>query len=182
MNRALVVYATTHGQTRRIALRIADRLRAHAFQVDVRDVREAPEDPYAYDLVVAGGSLHGGRHQHELLEWLSHHATSLSRVPSALFSVSLSAAEGTDQGRGDAQGALDLLCEETGWFPRTRACIAGALQYREYDHVTKMVMRLLMARHDHPTDITQDVEYTDWDQVDAFADEAAAVPAAAGSH
>jgi menaquinone-dependent protoporphyrinogen IX oxidase len=29
-------------------------------------------------------------------------------------------------------------------------------------------MRVLMRRGDHPTDVTEDYDYTDWDAVDAF--------------
>jgi hypothetical protein len=46
---------------------------------------------------------------------------------------------------------------------------AGALQYREYDFATRLVMRLLMQRGEHPTAISRDFDYTDWDAVDAFA-------------
>jgi menaquinone-dependent protoporphyrinogen oxidase len=45
---------------------------------------------------------------------------------------------------------------------------AGALQYREYDFVTRLVMRVLMRRGDHPTDVTEDYDYTDWDDVERF--------------
>ena len=42
-------------------------------------------------------------------------------------------------------------------------------------------MRLLMAHGHHPTDISTDVDYTDWDAVDHFAcDVAGMVPAPAG--
>ena len=47
--------------------------------------------------------------------------------------------------------------------------MAGALQYREYDFVTRLVMRVLMRHGDHPTDITRDYDYTDWDAVERFA-------------
>jgi len=34
--------------------------------------------------------------------------------------------------------------------------------------VTRLVMRVLMRRGEHPTDVTQDYDYTGWDAVDRF--------------
>ena len=56
--------------------------------------------------------------------------------------------------------------------------MAGALQYQEYDFVTRLVMRLIASRHgtyagtggDHDfTDTKHDHEFTDWEALDRFA-------------
>ena len=57
------------------------------------------------------------------------------------------------------------------------ATFAGALQYREYDFATRLVMRLLMSRGHHPTDAPRDYDYTDWEAVDRFAQHFAEVVA-----
>ena len=43
--------------------------------------------------------------------------------------------------------------------------------------MTKLLMRLLMKRGHHPTDTSQDYEYTDWEQVESFARRCAAMAA-----
>jgi menaquinone-dependent protoporphyrinogen oxidase len=58
--------------------------------------------------------------------------------------------------------------------------VAGALQYREYDVFTRVLMRLMMRRGGHTTDVSQDHEYTDWDSVDRFSREIAALVKSAG--
>ena len=60
-------------------------------------------------------------------------------------------------------------------FPARTARIAGALQYREYDAFTRQLMRLLMKRMGHPTDTSQDYDYTDWEAVDRLGRETAAL-------
>jgi menaquinone-dependent protoporphyrinogen oxidase len=95
-------------------------------------------------------------------------------MPSALFSVTLAAADDTDEARKAARDYLDDFEDDSGWTPRLRASFAGALQYREYDFVTRLVMRLMMAHFHRPTDISHDYDYTDWDAVDRFAHECAA--------
>ena len=110
--RVLVVYATTHGHTRRIAQRIADVLGGRGLEVRLEelDKRGTGVTPADHDAVIVGASLHGERHQPQIVAWARQHQTSLSLRPSALFSVSLTAAEdgdglaGTQQASGAATG------------------------------------------------------------------------------
>ncbi|MEA2172067.1 MAG: menaquinone-dependent protoporphyrinogen oxidase [Solirubrobacteraceae bacterium] len=181
MPNILVLYASTHGQTRKIAQRIGADLEAAGADVTLTEAGGADVPSLdTYDVVVIGASIHAGHHQHDVVDWARHHAMRLSRAPSALFSVSLSAAEDTDEGRTTTQRYVDDLLDDTGWNPTLKTSFAGALQYREYDFFTRMMMRLLMARGHHPTDTSRDTDYTDWDAVDAFADRVIGlVPAAA---
>ena len=96
------------------------------------------------------------------------HARALNGVPSAFFSVCLTAADDTEESHRATREYIDVFLDDTGWIPRATVSFAGALQYREYDFVTRLVMRVLMRRGDHPTDVTEDYDYTDWDAVDTF--------------
>lgn len=80
----LVLYASTHGHTAKVAARIADGLRAVGVdEVDVRDgaADAGTLDPGAYDAVIAGGSLHAGHHQRSLSTGSSLIAPLLLIVP-----------------------------------------------------------------------------------------------------
>ncbi|HEV7808590.1 MAG TPA: flavodoxin domain-containing protein [Solirubrobacteraceae bacterium] len=173
---ALLVYASTHGHTARIAARMARAMRADGLDVDLRDVAHADDaDPAAYDLVVVGASLHKVRHQAEIVAWATVHRDALAERPSMFFSVSLSAAEDTPEARAATQHAIDEFRDESGWTPTRSERIAGCLQYREYDVFTRQLMRLLMKRMGHPTDASHDYDYTDWDGVDRLGHELAQV-------
>ncbi|MEA2137914.1 MAG: menaquinone-dependent protoporphyrinogen oxidase [Solirubrobacteraceae bacterium] len=177
--RALLVYASTHGHTSRIAACMARAMRADGLHVDLREVARAGDvDPADYDLVVVGASLHKVRHQREMLDWVTAHRDAVAGHPSAFFSVSLSAAEDTPEARAATQHAIDEFCDESGWTPTRSERIAGCLQYREYDLFTRQLMRLLMKRMGHPTDASQDYDYTDWDAVERLAHEFAELAAA----
>ena len=165
--RVLLVYATTHGRTAKIAIRLAEALGGEGVEVDVNDVKQVGDaSPRDYDGVIAGGSLHGGRHQAELVDWVKHHHLELSDRPSLFFSVSLTAAEDTDEARAATQDCIDDFLDDTGWLPTRHVPVAGALQYREYDVFTRVLMRLMMRRGGHPTDTAQDYDYTDWEAVE----------------
>ena len=176
MPKLLVLYASTHGQTEKIATRLADVLRAEGPEVVAEKADGGVEtDPSGFDAVVVGASVHAGHHQRDVVDWAKAHAATLNGMPAAFFSVSLSAAEDTDESREDNRKYLDDFTERTGWTPAETAVIAGALQYREYDFMTRLLMRLLMKHQHHPTDTSRDYEYTDWDQVEAFARRCAAL-------
>ena len=170
MSRVLIVFASTHGHTAKVASRMETTIAAHGVEVSLREVGEAREPPPPdYDGVIAAASVHAGRYQAAILDWLKHHATGLNGMPTAFVSVCLAAADDTDEARAATREYIDDMQDDTGWTPTRSITVAGALQYREYDFVTRLVMRVLMKHGDHPTDVTRDYEYTDWDAVERFA-------------
>jgi len=170
MSKLLIAYASKHGHTRKIAARLADVVRESGAQVDVFDLIHGPQPVITeYDVVVVGASIHAGHHQKEVVDWVRRRSIRLSAMPSAFFSVCLTAADETDEARSTSQRYIDEFLDDTGWRPTRTATFAGSLQYREYDFMTRLLIRLMMARGGHPTDTSQDYDYTDWDAVAAFA-------------
>jgi menaquinone-dependent protoporphyrinogen oxidase len=186
MPRILVLFCSTHGHTAKIAARIAAALEDDGATVELHQLgaNETEAAPPDYDAVIVGASIHAGHHQRALVKWAQRHHTALGATPSAFFTVCLTAADDTDEARAATRGYLDDFVEQTDWTPHRCATFAGAVQYREYDVATRVLMRLLMRRMHHPTDTSQDYDYTDWDAVERWAHEfaAALTPAvAAGS-
>ena len=168
MSRVLVTYASTHGQTEKIARRMADAIEACGQAVEVRPVADGP-DPSDFDAVAAGASIHAGKHQAEMTDWVKAHRDALAARPGAFFSVSLTAAEEDPTDREPATRMLREFLADVGWQPELSATIPGALRYLEYDRFTRTVIRLMMKRGGHPDDASRDYEYTDWSSVDELA-------------
>ncbi len=176
MSRILVLYASRHGHTRKIARRMGRELRAHDLGVVVRSIRDADDEPLTgFSAIVIGASIHAGHHPREVVEWLRHHPITLSHMPSAFFSVSLSAASEDEAELARTQEWMDDLLDDTGWSPQIMQSFAGALQYRLYRLPLRILMMVKMARGHRPTDMTRDHDYTDWDRVDSFARDVAAL-------
>jgi menaquinone-dependent protoporphyrinogen oxidase len=172
--RVLVAYASTHGHTARIAERIGAVLRDAGIEVVLEDVRhDSAAAPENFVAAMVGGSIHMAKHHTELVNWIRDHRGELQARPSAFFSVSLSAA-GDTGATDDAWRAAHELLDDTGWTPDATTCFAGALEYREYDAFTRVLMRLVARQHDLSTDTSADVDLTDWDAVDRFAADFAA--------
>jgi menaquinone-dependent protoporphyrinogen oxidase len=169
MSRVLVLYASSYGQTRAVALAIATRLRAHGHTVELADAGCGPDrlpPPDDYDGVVLGSRVELGRHDRVLLAYVAQHRERLATMPTGFFSVSLAAA---GPGR-DPAGYIARFFDETGWRTSRAVAIAGALRYPAYGWLTRLIMKQIARRHDRPTDTRRTHEFTDWPQVARFAD------------
>jgi menaquinone-dependent protoporphyrinogen oxidase len=174
--KTLILFASKHGQTKLIAERIAAVLERDGVAVDLREAGDDSAEPgvAGYDAAIVGASIHAGHHQRAVVEWAQRHRTELAALPAAFFSVCLTAADDTAESRAATARYRDEFAAATGWTPQRAVTFAGALQYREYDFATRLVMRLLMRRGGHPTDASRDYDYTDWAAVERFAHEFAA--------
>jgi menaquinone-dependent protoporphyrinogen oxidase len=174
MTKILLAYHSHDGQTTKIAGHLALRLRELGLEVDGVEARHAPR-PDGYDVVVVGDSIRLGRHSRALTRYLRRHREALEQLPVALFQVSMTSAGHDAEHVAEAERLLARLVDRTGLQPRRRASFAGALRYSEYGWVTQRVMRSIARREGNATDMTRDHEYTDWEEVDAFAAEVASL-------
>lgn len=165
-------YATTEGQTRKIARHVADRLVDMGHSVELAPVGDAgPVDLGRFDGVILAGSLHVGQYQKALSEFAAEQAEALNAMPSLLLSVSLAAA-GRDAEEWRSLGTiLSDFTEATGWTPGQVAQVAGAYTPSRYDVFRRFAMRRIIARKDPEADLDWDKEYTDWEALEATLSE-----------
>lgn len=173
MSKVLIVYASHYGQTRAIALRIAERLHEKSVATDILDARYSHQlpAPEGYDGVVIGSRVELGRHANAVVEYIRAHREVLERIPTGFFSVSMAAASTT--AGPDPSGYMADLFEKLDWKPACAAAFAGGLPYRKYGWLTRFIMKRISRSAGHTTDTSHDHEFTDWDRVRAFADEVA---------
>jgi menaquinone-dependent protoporphyrinogen oxidase len=166
----LFVYGTTEGHTRTIVERMADVARANNTEAQVFDsaaLRQPLVNP-AWDAVIVGGSVHQGQHQMGLRAFVFDNLGLLNNLPSAFFSVSLSAAVKDEAHQEEARGYLTKFLQDVCWQPLQTACFAGAIKHGEYDYFRRMVLSLLARQLEPGIVPSHDVSYTDWAAVDTF--------------
>ena len=153
--RMLIGYASRFGSTRDIAIRIADGVRTHGNEVDVRSVEEISEfDPYDYD----------GSWTAEATDLVRRHAAVLARKPVWLFSV------GSFGDRHPIVGALiKREPKEIGEFeqtvrPRDYRVFAGVIDLHHWPAWGRLLFKALGG---HRGDNRQ------WPDIDAWAEEIA---------
>ncbi|AMY10751.1 Protoporphyrinogen IX dehydrogenase [menaquinone] [Luteitalea pratensis] len=163
-----VFYATTHGQTRRIAERIAEALRreGHAsFPLDLTSETARHFDWRRASAAVLSASLHTGRHQSSAVHFARTHVDRLNAIPTWFVSVSLSAASAHAEERSAAERLAREFVESVGWAPGRVSCVAGMLAYTRYSFVTRWFMRRIARKEGASTDTSRDHEFTDWSAV-----------------
>ena len=166
----LIVSASRHGHTRKIAQHVADTVAACGLEPRLVDVDAAGElDVRDFDGVIVGGSIHMKRHDDRLVEWAHQHHALLGLRPTGFFSVSMASATDGDEARATAREYIDRFVEDTDWTPTRCLAVAGALQYREYSFLTRQMVRQIAHQQGLSTDISRDTEYTDWDELEEFA-------------
>ena len=159
----LIAYASTEGQTRKIARYVADYLNGQGHTVELAGAEDAKDAELArFDAVLLAGSVHAGKYQKPLVALAKSKANALEHVRSAFLSVSLAAA-GDDP--ADWQGLSDCVnrfAEKTGWTPPTVMHVAGAFRFTEYDFFKSWAMRWIAAQKDQEVKPGENKEYTDW--------------------
>ena len=172
MARILVLFSSYDGQTRRIAERAARGLIAagHSARACAFDTSDALENLDGYDAVVVGSAVRFGRHSPAFAKRLRAHAAELARRPNAFFSACLSIAGPRPRPDLVAE-ANEKFFRAARWTPQEVASFAGALLYRRYNPLLRLVMRFIVSQAGGDTDTSRDYEYTDWPAVDRFAAE-----------
>lgn len=126
MSKVLVLYGTTEGQSARVAEFIMNVLREHGHQVETVNVKESPDTAVDdFDGVIIGASIHMGKHDKHVVEFVQENRETLKRVPSAFYSVSLAAHGDTDE----AEDYVEQFEKQTRWHPAKVALFGGALLY-----------------------------------------------------
>jgi menaquinone-dependent protoporphyrinogen oxidase len=169
MTKVLIPYGTTEGLTARISEYVADVIRVHGHEAYAVDLKGSGHpEPEGYDAVIVGASIHMGKHEDYVRDFVRDNRDALERLPSAFFSVSLAARVNPEE----AEGYIEEFVRETGWRPAKVGLFGGALLYTQYGFIKRHLMRKIAREKGNPyTDTSRDYVYTEWDGVRHFAEE-----------
>jgi len=167
--KVLIVYATSEGQTRKIARYMEEVLQSANYQVAVANANDEPPSPETFDIVFIGASVHVHAYQNAIKHYVKENVVALNHMPSAFFSVSMAVASYIKEEHDEAHNIAVEFLDETSWFPHETKHIAGALKYTKYNYFKKMVMRMITKKEGGAIDTSKDHEYTNWGDVKTFA-------------
>lgn len=169
--KVLIVYASSEGQARKIARRVADRIADAGQAVELLAASDAQgTDLRRFDRVIAAASVHVGHYQRAMSEFVSAEAANLNRLPTLFLSVSLAAAGHDAEDWKGLDRILEDFTEATGWHPGRVEQVAGAYLPSRYDVFRRFVMRRILAAKEPDADLDADREYTDWPALEALID------------
>lgn len=171
--RILIVHGSKHGQTAKIAERIASVCERHEFEIALvnADQADLSQDLARYAGVFVGAPVYLGRHPKAVRRYVMRHRVALDHMPSAFFSVSGSAASVELSSQADALRFLDEFLALTRWHPTRTASFAGAINFTRYGRFLRWYMKRVAHHAGISTDTSRDHEFTDWNAVERFATE-----------
>lgn len=174
MSDLLITYASSEGQTAKVAEFMAEAATEGGHSVDRRAIGDLPADPDlgSYDGVLVGASIHMGRHQKAARRFVADNAAALNATHSAFFQVCLSSAVDEPDQHAEAAGYIEDLLAASGWEPERVASFGGALRFSEYGFFKTRIMKAIAGEFAEAASADYepgaDAEFTDWTEVEAF--------------
>ena len=167
----LVIYSTTDGHTLQICRRVQAILQTQGHRVSLVALSDsAGLDLSTFDKVAIGASVRYGKHRPELVAFLQRHGSTIDSRPNAFFSVNLVARK-PEKNAPETNPYMLKLLKQLSWRPTELAVFAGKIDYPRYRFFDRQIIRLIMWLTDGPTGRHDAIDFTDWSQVDAFAQE-----------
>jgi menaquinone-dependent protoporphyrinogen oxidase len=170
MKSVLVLYCSVRGHTARVARRICAAVVAAGGKAEMMELKEAVHEGVqwgAYDVVVLGAPVIYGTYDQEMLDFVAANKAQLDAKPNSFFNVSVVArtpTKATVTGNRYMQKFLEL----SPWQPRDLKVIAGKVDYPAWPWYAVIMIQLIMKMTDGPTDRKAVIDYTNWDDVDAY--------------
>lgn len=159
----MIAYASTEGQTRKIAQNVADHVVDNGHSVELLELSDATHiDLGRFGGAILAGSIHAGQYQKSLTNFAAERSDDLAGIPTLLLSVSLAAAGHDAEDWKGLDKIRDEFIEATHWKPNRIEQVAGAYRPSDYDMFRRFIMRRIIATKDPDADLNADREYTDW--------------------
>jgi len=167
-SRILILYSTVDGHTRRICERLQRVLEGRGDAVTLVSFgEESGVDLAAFDKVVIGASIRYGKHRPNVRQFMTANRRVLESRPSAFFSVNVVARKpGKDTPATNPY--VRRFLKQIAWRPRELAVFAGKIDYPIYSFWDRQIIRFIMWITRGPTDPRAVVDFTDWNEGDAF--------------
>ncbi len=171
MTHALVTYYSHAGHTARIARVICETIRDQGAECDLMDIAEASREGVnweKYDLVIVGAAIIYGVYNKIVWEFIRRYQAKLDARANSFFNVTVVARtpyKATIEGNRYMQRFL----QKSPWRPKDLKCIAGKVDYPNWNWYQKLAIQMIMKMTKGPTDSTAVIDYTDWDDVKAYA-------------
>ncbi len=171
MNKILIIYSSKHGQTRKISEYIASALRVSDSRYDVRVTSFGEQfDLDSFDKIIIGASIRHGKHNSVVYDFISANIECLKSKVTSFFSVSLVARK-LGKNTPETNLYMQAFLNKSQWQPNLLKVFGGNLDYQGYNGLDRNIIRFIMWMTKGPTAVDTKVEYTDWQQVDAFVKE-----------
>lgn len=184
MSKIALLYGSTEGQTKKISEKIRESLIEKGHKADLFNLKSNQKQIKlnGYDGAIIGSSVHIGRHQKYVLKYIKKNIELLSRIPTAFFSVNLTAYEDKAESQEKVKGFINDFLSKTNLDPVITTAFPGALKFSQYGFIKRKFMKKITSDvlkkelGEKSSDINmdlelnKDIEFTDWGEVENFTE------------
>ncbi|WP_249963365.1 menaquinone-dependent protoporphyrinogen IX dehydrogenase [Histophilus somni] len=161
--KTLILYLSREGQTKKIAEYIGTKFEKSA----VQSLLDFSSDLATFDRIIIGASVRYGHFDQRLYQFLQKNTALLQQKESSFFGVNLTARK-ENKNTPETNVYVRKFLQRIRWKPKYVGVFAGALFYPRYSWFDRMMIRLIMKITGGETDVSKEIEYTDWEKVDDF--------------
>ncbi|MCH1931753.1 menaquinone-dependent protoporphyrinogen IX dehydrogenase [Shewanella sp. A25] len=172
MTRVLVLYFSRGGHTAKIAAAIAEQLALRGTKVDLVDINSDAATRINwpdYQLVALGACVLYGTYDKSVFRFVEQNAKALGAQPNSFFCVNV-VARNPEKRIPENNKYLQKFITLSPWTPSDLKIIAGKVDYPSWPWYDRLMIQLIMKITKGPTDPKTVIDYTDWDDVKAYAD------------
>ncbi|MFA6312683.1 MAG: menaquinone-dependent protoporphyrinogen IX dehydrogenase [Sterolibacterium sp.] len=168
MANILIIYSTTDGHTLRICQRLRQVIEQQSHRVTLCSIKDwRAIDLSEFDKIVIGASIRYGKHSPLVADFVTRNEELLDSKANAFFSVNVVARK-PEKNQPNTNPYLLKFLRKISWKPKQLAVFAGKIDFPKYRFFDRLMIRFIMWMTNGPTHPDAVVEFTDWQQVEAF--------------
>lgn len=168
MANILIIYSTTDGHTLRICQRLQQVIEQQSHRVTLCSIKDWQRIALsAFDKIVIGASIRYGKHNPLVADFVTRNEELLDSKANAFFSVNVVARK-PEKNQPNTNPYLLKFLRKISWKPKQLAVFAGKIDFPKYRFFDRLMIRFIMWMTNGPTHPDAVVEFTDWQQVEAF--------------
>lgn len=162
------IYSTVDGHTIEICRRLMEVAEQGGYETQLLELTaDSKIDLEPFDRVVLGASIRYGHHRPEVARFINENAERLEAKQGAFFSVNVVARK-PDKKEAHTNPYVRKFLKTITWQPAAIGIFGGRIHYAKYGFWDRTMIRFIMWMTKGPTALDSNVDFTDWNEVDAF--------------
>jgi menaquinone-dependent protoporphyrinogen oxidase len=170
--RTIMIYSSVDGQTKKICDLIRSSLMKNNEIVEIFNINNlilTIDEIFRFDKIVLASSIRYGKHNERIEKFIQNNIELLNVKKTAFISVNLVARK-VEKSDPDTNPYILKFLNSTTWKPTISTVFAGKLDYKIYNFKDRILIKIIMLITKGPTDSKTEIEYTNWAEVEKFAD------------
>lgn len=162
------VYSTVDGHTLEICERLAQVVEEGGSTAALLELTPNSQiNLESFDQIVIGASIRYGKHRPEVVQFIEDNIEVIESKYGAFFSVN-AVARKPEKKQPDTNPYVRKFFKNITWQPAAIGIFGGRINYSMYRFWDRTMIRFIMWMTKGPTALDSNVDFTNWDEVDAF--------------